>query len=62
MGQDGAAGLKALHDRGCLALVQNQASSAIFGMPKAAIERGAASQVLPLEEIPQVVKTQFAKA
>ncbi|MBN2656045.1 MAG: response regulator [Spirochaetales bacterium] len=51
MGQDGARGCKAIVDKGGTTLVQNQQSSMIFGMPKAAIEMGGASRVLSLEEI-----------
>lgn len=51
MGTDGANGCKAIRDRGGVTVVQNQASSLVFGMPKAAIERGAASIVLPLDEM-----------
>lgn len=59
MGSDGAAGLEALHRQGAYTLVQDEASSAVFGMPKAAIERGAATQVLPLEQIPGVLTQLF---
>lgn len=60
MGQDGAAGMAALHQGGALTLAQDQSSSAIFGMPKAAIERGAVNRVLTLSEMPAVIKNQFA--
>ncbi|KAG0939960.1 hypothetical protein G6F31_015228 [Rhizopus arrhizus] len=36
MGQDGARGLKALRERGYLTIAQDQATSAVYGMPKAA--------------------------
>lgn len=55
MGRDGAAGLLALHQAGAQTIVQDQASSVIFGMPKAAIALGAAQQTLPLERIPAAV-------
>jgi two-component system, chemotaxis family, protein-glutamate methylesterase/glutaminase len=51
MGTDGANGCKTIRERGGVTVVQNQASSLVFGMPKAAIERGAASIVLPLDEM-----------
>jgi two-component system chemotaxis response regulator CheB len=49
MGRDGADGCKAIMASGGTTLVQDQETSAIFGMPKAAIELGAASEVLPLQ-------------
>lgn len=52
MGRDGAAGLLALHRAGAQTIVQDQQSSVIFGMPKAAIALGAAQQTLALEQIP----------
>jgi two-component system, chemotaxis family, response regulator WspF len=51
MGRDGAEGLKLLHSMGHRTIVQNQASSAVYGMPKAAAELHAASEILPLDRI-----------
>ena len=51
MGKDGAAGLKLLHDQGCKTFAQSKDSCVVFGMPKEAIERGAADEVLPLDEM-----------
>jgi two-component system response regulator WspF len=51
MGRDGAKGLKALRDKGHYTMAQNQATSAVYGMPKAAIALGAAVDVLPIEGI-----------
>jgi two-component system, chemotaxis family, protein-glutamate methylesterase/glutaminase len=50
MGRDGAAGLLALRLAGALTLAQDEASSIIFGMPREAIEMGAAARVLPLDQ------------
>jgi len=52
MGDDGAQGLKTIHARGGVTIAQNQSTSLIFGMPRSAIELGAVSRILPLEEIP----------
>ena len=51
MGRDGAAALKALRDKGHYTVAQDEASSAVYGMPKAAAELQAAVEVLPLEDI-----------
>jgi two-component system response regulator WspF len=51
MGRDGADGLKQIHDAGHHTIVQDRATSAVFGMPKAAIELNAASEVLPIDKI-----------
>ena len=51
MGRDGAEGLKALRAAGHHTIAQDRASSAVYGMPKAAAELGAAVEVLSLEQI-----------
>lgn len=52
MGKDGANGCVHIKQQGGITLIQDEASSAIFGMPKAAIEAGGATHVLPLQDIP----------
>jgi two-component system chemotaxis response regulator CheB len=51
MGRDGAQGLLAMRNAGALTIAQDEASSVVFGMPRAAIEIGAASKVLPADLI-----------
>ena len=51
MGADGAEGLLRMRQAGAHTIAQDEATSAIFGMPREAIERGAAERVLPLREI-----------
>jgi two-component system response regulator WspF len=57
MGRDGAKGLKMLRDHGALTIAQDQASSTVYGMPKAAAEIGAAVEVLPIDQIaPRLIR------
>ncbi|MCB9559069.1 MAG: chemotaxis response regulator protein-glutamate methylesterase [Kofleriaceae bacterium] len=51
MGKDGAAGALAIKRADGKTLAQDQQSSVIFGMPKAAIEAGAIDEVAPLDEL-----------
>lgn len=51
MGRDGAEGLKALRDQGRYTIAQDEASSAVYGMPKAAALAGAVVDVLPMHAI-----------
>jgi two-component system chemotaxis response regulator CheB len=51
MGRDGADGLRAIKEAGGPTLAQDEATSAVFGMPRAAIELGAVDRVLPLDEV-----------
>jgi two-component system chemotaxis response regulator CheB len=52
MGDDGARGMKEIRDRGGVTIAQNESTSVIFGMPKAAIDMGAVQIVAPINEIP----------
>jgi len=51
MGDDGARGLKLMHDAGARTIAQNEASCVVFGMPYEAIKLGAADDVLPLDQM-----------
>jgi two-component system, chemotaxis family, protein-glutamate methylesterase/glutaminase len=51
MGRDGAAGLLALRHAGALTIAQDEATSVVFGMPREAIQMGAAHRVLALDQI-----------
>lgn len=51
MGDDGARGLKEMHDKGSPTIAQNEESSIVFGMPRQAIELGAVDRVLALEDV-----------
>ena len=60
MGQDGARGLKAMRERGCLTIAQDQATSAVYGMPKAAAALEAAVEIRPLDQIAPRLIQAFA--
>jgi two-component system chemotaxis response regulator CheB len=51
MGADGADGLSRIRNGGGLTIAQNEATCVVYGMPRVAVERGAAELVLPLERI-----------
>ena len=55
MGSDGAEGLLELRRAGAATIAQDESTSVVFGMPREAIERGAAEQVLALEAIPAAI-------
>jgi two-component system response regulator WspF len=57
MGRDGAKGLKMMRERGFLTIAQDEKSSAVYGMPKAAAAIDAAAEILPLDQIaPRLIK------
>jgi two-component system chemotaxis response regulator CheB len=60
MGSDGAEGLLQMKHAGAYTIAQDEASCVVFGMPKVAIERGAADQILPLGRIAGSVLSRFA--
>ena len=55
MGDDGADGLLEMRNAGAATVAQDEATSVVFGMPKEAIERGAAAKILPLELIAEEI-------
>jgi len=55
MGKDGADGLKAMRDTGCRTLGQDEATSLVYGMPKAAFDAGAVERQLPEDNIPSAI-------
>jgi len=59
MGRDGARGLLALRKAGWHTIAQNEKTSAVYGMPKAASELGAANEILPMEEIAEAIKQRL---
>jgi two-component system chemotaxis response regulator CheB len=61
MGSDGAQGLLEMRQAGASTIAQDEASCVVFGMPKVAIEQGAAQKVLPLSKIASGVFAALAE-
>lgn len=62
MGNDGAKGLKMMRDKGAWTVAQDEATSAVFGMPKEAIRLGGASEIASLDQMPQLLMRLVNKA
>ena len=60
MGRDGAAGQLALRQAGWTTIAQDERSSVVYGMPKAAAEVGAATEILPLDQIGKAIGDHIA--
>jgi two-component system chemotaxis response regulator CheB len=55
MGRDGAQGALQMKQAGAEVLVQDEATCIVYGMPKAAVEAGAATRVVPLRNLPSAL-------
>lgn len=55
MGRDGAEGMKAVHGAGGMTYVQDEASSVVYGMARAAVESDAVTRVLPLDSLGKTI-------
>ncbi len=55
MGNDGAAGLKEILDSGATTIAQDEKSSVVWGMPGEAVKLGAASSILPLDQVAETI-------
>jgi two-component system chemotaxis response regulator CheB len=55
MGNDGARGLLKMRQAGARTIAQNEATCVVYGMPREAVELGAAAQVLPLPAIAEAM-------
>jgi two-component system, chemotaxis family, protein-glutamate methylesterase/glutaminase len=58
MGEDGAMGLGEIRARGGLTVAQSEETCVVYGMPKAAIERGFAMRIAHLQELPNLLQAQ----
>ncbi len=61
MGRDGAKGLLNLRNHGAHTIAQDEASCAVYGMPKAAAQLNAATEILSLEEIGPALVNHFSR-
>ncbi|MFC0131626.1 chemotaxis response regulator protein-glutamate methylesterase [Massilia eurypsychrophila] len=61
MGRDGASGLLAMRQAGKATIAQDQASSAVYGMPRAAAELDAAERIMSLEDISGALRSKIGK-
>ncbi|WP_258360085.1 protein-glutamate methylesterase/protein-glutamine glutaminase [Moorella sulfitireducens] len=62
MGNDGVRGLKAIKEQGGRVLAQDEDTSIVYGMPRAAVEAGLADQILPLPAIAAAIVSLVAAA
>jgi len=62
MGADGASGMLDMRHQGAFTLAQDEKSCVVFGMPRAAIEKGAVERVLCLDDIPAAVIDRLKQA
>jgi len=62
MGDDGAKGMKELHETGALTVAQNEASCVVYGMPKEAVKEGGVDGEIALSDIPSVIISSPSRA
>lgn len=59
MGDDGAHGMREMHDVGAFTIAQDEHTSVVWGMPGEAVKRGGVDKILPLNEIPYQLMKLF---
>jgi hypothetical protein len=57
MGDDGAKGMKEMHDAGAQTIAEHESSCIVFGMPKEAIRLGGVDRIVPLQQIAGEIRT-----
>ncbi len=62
MGDDGAKGIKELHDTGALTIAQDEATSVVYGMPKEAVKLGGVDGEMALTDIPELIMSSPSRA
>ncbi|MFZ5587236.1 MAG: protein-glutamate methylesterase/protein-glutamine glutaminase [Thermodesulfobacteriota bacterium] len=55
MGDDGARGMRDLHESGAFTVAQNEETCTVYGMPKMAVQMGGVDRVVPLERIAPLI-------
>jgi two-component system chemotaxis response regulator CheB len=55
MGDDGARGMKEMHDAGAQTIAEDESTCVVFGMPKVAIDMGGVDKIVPLPRIPEEI-------
>jgi len=60
MGNDGLRGMTAIYESGGITIGQDEATSAVYGMPRACAEHGALQKVLPLDSIADEILAQVS--
>ena len=55
MGDDGARGMKEMHDAGAYTAAQDEKTCVVYGMPKEAVKLGGVDKELPLDKIPELI-------
>lgn len=61
MGNDGALGMQSVRQAGGITIAEHEESCVVFGMPRAAIQLGAAELVVPLGEMPSAIQQSLAR-
>jgi two-component system response regulator WspF len=61
MGRDGARGMSKLRSCGWHTIAQDEATSVVWSMPKAAIDQGAACEVLPIERMASTIASRMSR-
>jgi two-component system chemotaxis response regulator CheB len=61
MGKDGSQGLLRVKEKGAMTFAQDEESSVIFGMPRVAIEIGAAKKIISLDDMATEIVVEYNK-
>jgi two-component system chemotaxis response regulator CheB len=61
MGEDGADGMGVIKNRGGLTIAQAEESCVVYGMPRAAVERGHATRIVTLDALANALQAQCAE-